>query len=99
MAEMAIFSFRSVHGGASGTSTRSSNDAITGNIRILVGFMLFLDSVSFLGLPACPCKGVGYGGPQFKRCIPGNIRILGRIMPFLASVRFRGLPVCPFRGV
>ena len=32
-------------------------------------FRLFLASVSFRGLPACPCRGVGIGNPKPKRCI------------------------------
>ena len=62
--------FRRVPVGQSGTETPSSSTVIPGSIRILAGLMIFLASVSFLGHPACPCEGVGYGCPKCNHCIP-----------------------------
>ena len=64
------------------------------------GGMLFLDSVSFLGLPAFPCKGrvlqtkssprtgPGAKNQSSKTEPPGNIRALRGLCHFI----FRGLP-------
>ena len=91
--------FRRVRVRGSGTATQSANAVFPGNIRntgVVRG--PFLASLSFRGLPACPCRG----RVRRPKGLTLNFQVIFGfygVYDILSSVSIRGLPVYSCKGV